>query len=165
MRHIQRVIGAETGPPPCVPSVVQKRSASAAARTMTPATTHSMAAPHSTNRSGPAGMLPCYTVQGYSIAMHTHRKTAPPDKSPVVARLKRIEGQVRGVQRMIDENRDCVDVLMQVSAILESLRKVSETLLREHLDRCVTTAVDSGDRKEKVRIYDELADLFNKYAR
>ena len=98
------------------------------------------------------GVLGCYrlicavdTVPGYS--------------------LKRIEGQVRGIQRMVDENRYCMDVLTQISAINESLRKVSEALLRDHLDHCVTNAIDSGDRREKERIYDELADLFNKYAR
>lgn len=87
------------------------------------------------------------------------------DKPQLLTRLKRIEGQVRGIQRMVDDNRYCIDVLTQISAIHESLRKVSETLLRDHLDHCVTTAIDSGDHREKERIYDELADLFNKYAR
>jgi len=87
------------------------------------------------------------------------------DETRLITRLKRIEGQVRGIQRMVEENRYCIDVLTQISAIHESLRKVSEALLRDHLDHCVTNAVDSGDRQEKERIYDELADLFNKYAR
>jgi len=87
------------------------------------------------------------------------------DQPQLISRLKRIEGQVRGIQRMLDENRYCIDVLTQISAIHESLRKVSEALLRDHLDHCVTNAIDSGDRREKQRIYDELADLFNKYAR
>jgi CsoR family transcriptional regulator, copper-sensing transcriptional repressor len=87
------------------------------------------------------------------------------DKANLLARLKRIEGQVRGIQRMVDENRYCIDVLTQISAIHESLRKVSEALLRDHLGHCVTQAIDSGDRHEQERIYDELADLFNKYAR
>ncbi len=100
-------------------------------------------------------MRPHHAVPG----THDH------DKSNLLARLKRIEGQVRGVQRMLDENRYCIDVLTQISAIHESLRKVSEALLRDHLDHCVTQALDSGDKRQQERIYDELADLFNKYAR
>ena len=96
---------------------------------------------------------------------HAASGTHDTDKPQILTRLKRIEGQVRGVQRMVDQNRYCIDVLTQISAIHESLRKVSETLLRDHLDHCVTNAIDSGDRREKERIYDELADLFNKYAR
>ena len=85
-------------------------------------------------------------------------------KAAVHTRLKRIEGQVRGIQRMVDEDRYCVDVLVQVSAIHESLRKVSEILLRDHLDHCVTHAIHD-DPARRQQIYDELADLFNKYAR
>lgn len=94
-----------------------------------------------------------------SPAIHDH------DRTDLLTRLKRIEGQVRGVQRMLEENRYCIDVLTQISAVHESLRKVSELLLRDHLEHCVTNAIDSGDKREKERIYDELADLFNKYAR
>jgi DNA-binding FrmR family transcriptional regulator len=86
-------------------------------------------------------------------------------KQLVANRLKRIEGQVRGVQRMVEEDRYCVDVLVQISAIHESLRKVSEVLLRDHLEHCVTGAIESGDSRRAREIYDELADLFNKYAR
>jgi DNA-binding FrmR family transcriptional regulator len=93
------------------------------------------------------------------------RHPAADDRPAVVTRLKRIEGQVRGVQRMVEEGRYCIDVLTQVSAIHESLRKVSEVLLRGHLSHCVTSAVGSGDRRRAEKIYDELADLFNKYAR
>ena len=86
-------------------------------------------------------------------------------KSAIQTRLKRIEGQVRGIQRMVEEDRYCVDVLVQVSAIHESLRKVSEILLRDHLSHCVTHAIQSDDPGRREEIYDELADLFNKYAR
>ena len=92
---------------------------------------------------------------------HSHDR----DNTDLLNRLRRIEGQVRGVQRMVEENRYCIDVLTQISAIHESLRKVSEGLLRDHLDHCVTTAIDSGDKREKERIYDALAALLNKYAR
>ncbi len=96
---------------------------------------------------------------------HAAPGTHDHDKENLLARLKRIEGQVRGIQRMVGENRYCMDVLTQISAIHESLRKVSEALLRDHLDHCVTRAIDSGDAREKERIYDELGELFNKYAR
>ena len=102
-----------------------------------------------------------YTMKPHHAAAGTHDH----DNAQLITRLKRIEGQVRGIQRMVDENRYCIDVLTQISAIHESLRKVSEVLLRDHLDHCVTNAIDSGDTREKERIYDELADLFNKYAR
>ncbi len=96
---------------------------------------------------------------------HAHPDVHATDRPQIQNRLKRIEGQVRGIQRMVDENRYCIDVLTQISAIHESLRKVSEVLLRDHLSHCVTRAVGSGDPQETDRIYDELADLFNKYAR
>ena len=102
-----------------------------------------------------ASRRPAHAAQG----THDH------DRKPLLTRLKRIEGQVRGIQRMVEENRYCIDVMTQISAIHESLRKVSENLLRDHLDHCVTNAVSSNDAREKERIYDELADLFNKYAR
>lgn len=66
---------------------------------------------------------------------------------------------------MVDEDRYCVDILVQISAIHESLRKVSEVLLRDHLHHCVTSAVNSRDPRKREQIYDELSDLFNKYAR
>ncbi len=105
--------------------------------------------------------------------MATSRKrSARPDehadhqlKAATATRLKRIEGQVRGIQRMIDQDRYCIDVLVQISAIHESLRKVSEVLLRDHLNHCVTAALGTGDPARRNQIYDELADLFNKYAR
>ena len=86
-------------------------------------------------------------------------------KAGVANRLLRIEGQVRGIQRMVEEERYCMDVLTQISAIHESLRKVSEVLLRDHLSHCVSSAAQSGDSKKADEIYDELVDLFNKYAR
>ena len=79
---------------------------------------------------------------------HAVKGLDEPERQQVINRLRRIEGQVRGIQRMVDDKRYCVDILTQISAIHESLRKVSETLLREHLDHCVTSAVGSGDHRE-----------------
>ena len=86
-------------------------------------------------------------------------------RKTVLAQLKRIEGQIRGLQRMVEENRYCPDILVQVSAAHEALRKVSQVLLRNHLSHCVTSAIQSGDEGRAQAIYDELSDLFNKYAR
>ena len=78
---------------------------------------------------------------------HAASGTHDHDQHQLISRLKRIEGQVRGIQRMVDENRYCIDVLTQISAIHESLRKVSEALLRDHLDSCVTNAIVRIDRQ------------------
>ncbi|MFD6344608.1 metal-sensitive transcriptional regulator [Streptomyces roseolus] len=73
-------------------------------------------------------------------------------KEDVVRRLRRIEGQVRGVQRMVDEDTYCIDVLTQVSAINAALRSCAAALLDEHLSCCVTEAIAAGgdEAKEKV---------------
>ncbi len=60
-------------------------------------------------------------------------------------RLRRIEGQIRGLQRMIDEGRYCIDVLTQISATRAALESVALLLLREHTERCLRTAIESGD--------------------
>ena len=66
------------------------------------------------------------------------------DKDPVIRRLRRIEGQVRGLERMIDEDRYCIDVLEQVSAATRALQSVALLLLDEHLSHCVADAVQAG---------------------
>lgn len=96
---------------------------------------------------------------------HKHGSLDERSQGDLLRRLKRVEGQVRGVQRMVEENRYCPEVLVQISAINEAMRKVSEVMLRSHLSHCVTSAVKSGDSDSAEAIYDELADLFSKYAR
>ena len=86
-------------------------------------------------------------------------------QSRALVRLKRIEGQVRGVQRMIEEERYCADVLVQISAIHESLRTVAELMLRNHLQHCAAEAIRSGDGERRERMYDELTSLFAKHLR
>ena len=87
------------------------------------------------------------------------------EKRKLLSRLRRIEGQVRGLQRMIEEDRYCPDILTQVSAVSESLRGSAQILLRSHLHHCVTDAVLSGESDRAETVYDELADLFRKFAR
>lgn len=86
-------------------------------------------------------------------------------KSRLLLRLKRIEGQVRGLQRMVEEERYCPNVMEQISAVQESLRAVGQLLLRNHLQHCVTQAVRSGNPTRSNQVYDELAALFFKHAR
>jgi CsoR family transcriptional regulator, copper-sensing transcriptional repressor len=97
-----------------------------------------------------------------------HEESKPGDAAlhaESVARLRRIEGQVRGVQRMVEEGRYCADILTQVSAIQEALRGVSKLLMRNHLQHCVTDALRSGDAAAAERVYGEVLDLMSKYAR
>ena len=96
------------------------------------------------------------------------RKHGPADsetRDRILNQLNRIEGQIRGLQRMVEDDRYCPEILVQVSAAHEALRKVSQVLLRNHLSHCVTSAIQSGDERRSQAIYDELSDLFNKYAR
>jgi CsoR family transcriptional regulator, copper-sensing transcriptional repressor len=73
------------------------------------------------------------------------------DKPLVQARLRRIEGQVRGLQKMVDEDRYCIDVLTQVSAVKAALDRVALLLLADHTEHCVTEAIQAGDGAAKVR--------------
>ena len=82
------------------------------------------------------------------------------DKADVQARLKRIEGQVRGVQRMVDEDRYCIDILTQVNSIKAALDKVALVLLKDHVDHCVADAVRAGEGEEKL---DELTAAIGRF--
>ena len=89
----------------------------------------------------------------------------PQIKKRALLRLKRIEGQVRGIARMIDEERYCPEVMMQLSAVHESLRAVGHLLLRNHLEHCATDALRSQDPQRATQTYDELTKLFYQHAR
>jgi len=80
-------------------------------------------------------------------------------KRAVLTRLRRIEGQVRGLQKMVEEERYCADVLMQVSSVQEALRGVSRSLLHNHLKHCATQAIRSSDPERANAMYEELLDL------
>jgi DNA-binding FrmR family transcriptional regulator len=77
------------------------------------------------------------------------------DKSQVVTRLRRIEGQVRGLQRMIDDDTYCIDVLTQVAAISKALQGVGLGLLEQHLQHCVAGAAASGDESRTTELVTE----------
>src|SRR5689334_10644564 len=80
-------------------------------------------------------------------------------------RLKRIEGQIRGIQRMVADERYCADILVQIAAVQESLRAVARVMLRNHLEHCASDAIRSNDAARRERMYDELTDLFGKLVR
>lgn len=79
-------------------------------------------------------------------------------KARNLTRLRRIEGQVRGLQRMVEEDRYCADVVTQIASVQEALRGVSRELMRNHLKHCAATAIRQGDAAADV-MYDELLDL------
>ena len=87
------------------------------------------------------------------------------DRQDLLLRLRRVEGQVRGVQKMVEDERYCPDVLVQMSAIHESLRAVERILMKDHLQHCATQALRSGDDKQAQRTYDELTELFYRHVR
>lgn len=80
-------------------------------------------------------------------------------KSASLKRLSRIEGQVRGLARMLEEDRYCIDVVTQIAAVQAALRKVEEEVLRHHITHCVEHAIASGDAKEQRQKIAELMDV------
>jgi CsoR family transcriptional regulator, copper-sensing transcriptional repressor len=88
----------------------------------------------------------------------------PDIKDRNLTRLRRIEGQVRGLQKMVEEDRYCADILTQISSVHEALRSVARELMRNHLKHCATSAIKSGDASADA-MYDELVEMMYKHAR
>jgi DNA-binding FrmR family transcriptional regulator len=100
--------------------------------------------------------------------MKTRRKAVAVDPAPKnsnLKRLRRIEGQVRGIQKMVEQERYCADILMQVSSVQNALLGVSRELMRNHLKHCATQAVRKGPREKAAKVYDEIIDLMYRHAR
>jgi DNA-binding FrmR family transcriptional regulator len=76
------------------------------------------------------------------------------DKEQLAARLRRIEGQVRGIGRMIDEDAYCIDVLTQISAVTSALKSVSLALVEDHLGHCVVNAARQGEEEGKAKVHE-----------
>lgn len=87
------------------------------------------------------------------------------DLLPIIKRLNRIEGQVRGVARMIEEDRYCIDILHQVQAIKSALSRAESEILKGHAHHCVADAIKSGSVKAQQEKFSELIDLFEKTKR
>jgi len=88
----------------------------------------------------------------------------PDIKAANLTRLRRIEGQVRGLQKMVEDDRYCADVLTQISSVHEALRSVGRELMRNHLKHCATDAI-KRDPESAEAMYNELVELMYKHAR
>src|SRR5207244_9022454 len=108
----------------------------------------------------------------YKSREYQYRRTAMPTKTslPIYAdelrkdmldRLNRIEGQVKGVARMLEGERPCIEVLQQLASVQAALKGVTKTVLRNYLERCATDAIRSGD----TAVYDELMEAIYKFAK
>ena len=86
-------------------------------------------------------------------------------KASVQKRLGRIEGQVRGLSKMVDEDRYCIDIVTQISAVRAALRRVEEEVLRDHVAHCVEHAIASGDKGEQRRKVNELIEVLSRAER
>lgn len=86
-------------------------------------------------------------------------------RDQALARLKKIEGQIRGLQRMVEEERYCADVLTQIASVHEALRGVGKMMMRNHLQHCITGALRSGDEAAAEKTYQEVLDLMYRHAR
>ena len=96
------------------------------------------------------------------------RKAAGVDaelKAANLNRLRRIEGQIRGLQKMVEDDRYCADILVQVASVQEALRGVGRNLMKNHLRHCATKAIASGKPREAAEMYDELLELIYKHLR
>ena len=78
-------------------------------------------------------------------------------------RLRRIEGQIRGAQKMIDEGRYCVDILRTLNAAAGAIKKVEDQILKRHLEGCVSHAVKSGSSKERDEKFEEIMELVSQF--
>jgi len=83
-------------------------------------------------------------------------------KQACLKRLQRIEGQVRGLTRMVDEDRYCIDVVTQISAVRAALRRVEEEVLRDHVAHCVEHAIASGDKADQREKIAELMEVIGR---
>jgi CsoR family transcriptional regulator, copper-sensing transcriptional repressor len=87
------------------------------------------------------------------------------DKETLIKRLHRIEGQVRGLERMLEEDRYCIDVLTQISAVTTALESVAFRILDDHVNHCVSGALASGDADEAAAKSKELLEAVHRFAR
>lgn len=81
-------------------------------------------------------------------------------KQLLTNRLKSVEGHIRGIERMVEEDAYCMDILKQIKAVQQALERVSTLTLENHLNTCVTTAIRSEDEHEKQRVVAEIMDVF-----
>lgn len=85
------------------------------------------------------------------------------DKQQILTRLRRMEGQLRGIQRMVDKDTYCIDVLTQISSIIAAAQRVGTIVLRDHINGCVRQALTDGQDSQQA--IDELVDAVNRFSR
>ena len=95
----------------------------------------------------------------------TAKAVDPALKDSNLKRLRRIEGQVRGIAKMVEGDRYCADVIVQIASVQEALRGVAKALMRNHLHHCAKHAFEKGPEKDKAAMYDELLDLIYRHLR
>lgn len=118
-------------------------------------------------RERPAEAAPCGCGAVHVAADPDTRRAVgvePEIRERNLKRLRRIEGQVRGLQRMVEEDRYCADILTQISSVQEALRSVGRELMRNHLRHCAASAIRSGEADAEA-MYDELIDIMYKNLR
>ncbi len=89
----------------------------------------------------------------------------PAARKDAAQRLNRIEGQIKGIKKMVGEGRYCVEVLGQISAAHEALRGVGKLIMRNYLENCVTSSIRSGSKKKAQQTYEEVMDVVYKFAK
>lgn len=98
--------------------------------------------------------------------MPEHQHIATPrdneEKEKLIKRLKRVEGQVRGIQKMIEEDRYCVDILVQISAIESAMKQVGYAITERHMKHCVSDAIKAGDGNDSIEELMKVLKQFNK---
>ena len=95
--------------------------------------------------------------------MENDKQSSPADNT--IRRLKTIEGHLRGVIRMVEEEAYCIDVIRQIQAVEAALNKVSSRILEDHLNSCVITAIEGNNPKERERVLKEITEVFEMSAK
>src|SRR5258708_867552 len=113
------------------------------------------------NRHSSAANCACETGPGGRKAIGVD----PGLKEANQNRLRRIEGQIRGLQKMVEEDRYCADIIAQVASVQEALRGVARNLMKNHLRHCAAKALQSGKKAETEAMYDELLELIYAHLR
>lgn len=118
-------------------------------------------------KSKTAGQMRLHSADGDSAPAGI-RKAAGVDRELKEAnqkRLRRIEGQIRGLQKMVEDDRYCPDIIIQVASVQEALRGVARNLMKNHLHHCAAKALRSGKKQEAEAMYDELLELIYAHLR
>lgn len=108
----------------------------------------------------PGRLTLLYPLGVYKMAQQSKKHSAA-----LKARLSRIEGQVRGLARMVEEDRYCIDILNQMQAVKAALAKVEQQILKEHAAHCVAHAIAHGGAAAQKKKFDELVELFGRYGK